>query len=126
QHQNQRRCCCYAADSPFSFLSSEIETSQGIKKGPGCIQENLMSHPTLKRAFLLLVLIGIAESVAPGCVAQTVGPVFSTQTPVTGLMGNLFVAFVPLANTGTSTATNVMVKSVTLGLATPTSPGLPV
>jgi hypothetical protein len=63
---------------------------------------------------------------APLTPAQsTPGPIFSTQTPTTGMGNGVFYVFLPLVNTGAGTATNVRVTAATMGVAPLTSPALP-
>ncbi len=57
--------------------------------------------------------------------AYAQAPNLSIQTPLSGLMGSTFQAFVSLSNNGTATAANVTVTSITLDAAALTSPALP-
>ncbi len=68
----------------------------------------------------MLTLLGGAKARA-----QTPTPMFSTQTPVSGIVGPTFHVFFPLVNSGTATATNVQVTGVTLGALSATAPTLP-
>jgi len=58
-------------------------------------------------------------------VSATGPPTMSARAPISGLLGSTFVVFIPLVNTGTGTATNVLVTSATLGAASLAGPALP-
>ena len=68
------------------------------------------------------VLLGLT----PWCVAQTAGPAFSTQSPVSGVMSNKFVVLLPIVNSGSGTADDVTVNSVALGANAPLLPAVPI
>lgn len=73
---------------------------------------------------LLVTLVLLV--LTPWCVAQTAGPVFSTQSPVSGVMSNKFVVLLPIVNSGSGTADNVTVNSVALSATAPLLPAIPV
>jgi len=60
--------------------------------------------------FAFAMLLGASPSAA-----QTGSPVFSTQTPESGLVGGTFDILLPLVNTGTAPADAVTVTSVVFG-----------
>jgi hypothetical protein len=62
---------------------------------------------------------------APDSSPSTAAPVFSTQAPLSGKIGETLVVLLPLVNTGTVTADSVQITSVSLGVAKLTSPNLP-
>lgn len=64
--------------------------------------------------------LGLASSVS----AQA-GPAFSTQAPISGIVGSTFTVFLPVFNTGAADAANVLVTSVALGHMAPTNLSLP-
>ena len=78
----------------------------------------------------LLVITALLATVAAASVTRAWGqtgvPAFSTLTPTSGASGGAFFIYVPLANTGTGTATSVLVQSIILGTTPLTSPALPV
>jgi hypothetical protein len=58
--------------------------------------------------------------------AAASGPVFSTQPAISGVVDSkTFTVFLPLFNTGSGVAGNVVVTSVALGSSAPESPALP-
>jgi hypothetical protein len=72
----------------------------------------------------VIVLAACCLGLAWDVSAQT-GPVFSSQAPISGIVGNTFTVFLPVSNTGTTDATNVQVTSVALGHMSPTNLSLP-
>ena len=91
----------------FGFLNNSL-----TKRGPMSRQRRLLGAALL---FLILPSRASAQS-----------PVFTTQTPESGVVGSTFVVLLPVFNTGSAEADNVQVTSVTLGHATLASPSLPV
>jgi hypothetical protein len=73
----------------------------------------------------LIALGALLAGCVPRVSAQA-GPVFSTQTAISGVTGSQFVVFLPIFNTGSVDADNVQVTFVTLGHTTPTNLALPV
>jgi hypothetical protein len=69
----------------------------------------------------LLVISSLLAAVAVFFVtpasAQPGSPGFSTLAATAGTVGDAFFVYLPLANTGTRTATNVQVTSLALGKA---------
>jgi hypothetical protein len=74
---------------------------------------------------LVSLLAWMIGGVCSAALAQSSGPTFSTQTPLSGLTGSTFVVLLPLVNTGTDAAANVQVTAVGLGNAPLASPTLP-
>jgi hypothetical protein len=76
----------------------------------------------LSRVFVLLVL---SACFAPSPCVATSGPVFATLPPTSGSAGGSFFVFLPITNTGGSSATNIQVTAATLGPVALQSPTLP-
>ena len=70
--------------------------------------------------FVVAVLV---TGAMPQVFAQA--PAFSTATPVSGLVNQIFEVLLPMVNSGAAAATNVTVTFVTLGAVRPQSPALP-
>jgi len=66
-------------------------------------------------------IIGFASA----SLAQTGVPSFSTQQPISGMIGSNFMIVVPLANVGTGIAGTVEVTSISCGGAVLRTPALP-
>jgi hypothetical protein len=78
-----------------------------------------------RKWFVNVVIAGaLFGAIVPGASAQS-GPAFSTQTPELSEIGETFIIRLPIVNSGTGTAADVTVTSVTLGSAAPTGPALP-
>jgi hypothetical protein len=71
---------------------------------------------------LIMTAMVCAMSPAQG---QVIEPLFSTQTPTSGVVGQTFEVLLPVVNSGTTAGTQVTVTSVALGSLSPTSPALP-
>jgi len=80
-----------------------------------CIWETAIS-------LLIAITFGMVSSASA---QSSTGPVFSTQTPGSGVVGSTFMVLLPLANNGNATAGAVMVTSAALGSAPRTNPPLP-
>jgi hypothetical protein len=71
-----------------------------------------------------MLFVAITALMAPLTPAQSsLGPIFSTQTPTTGVSNGTFYVFLPLVNAGTGTATNVEVTSFLLSVQLEDSAG---
>jgi hypothetical protein len=77
-----------------------------------------------KRLPTIVAVMVFCVATVPTAPAQS-GPVFSTQTPISGIAGSTFTVFLPVFNTGGADATNVQVTSVALGHMSPTNLSLP-
>jgi hypothetical protein len=72
----------------------------------------------------VMLFVAITALMAPLTPAQSSpGPIFSTQTPTTGMGNGTFYVFLPLVNTGPGTATNVEVTSFLLSVQLEDSAG---
>ncbi len=58
--------------------------------------------------------------------AQSSQPAFSSDSPESGIAGNAFVVLIPLENSGTGDAANVVVTSAMLGSVSPSAPSIPI
>jgi hypothetical protein len=72
-----------------------------------------------------LIFVGAITGIAPASLAQTGVPSFSTQEPISGMIGSTFMIVVPLANVGTGIAGTVEVTSISFGAAVLNTPTLP-
>lgn len=72
-----------------------------------------------------LSLAAIVIGIASASVAQTGVPAFSTEQPISGMIGSNFMIVVPLANVGTGIAGTVEVTSISFGTAVLNNPTLP-
>jgi len=86
-----------------------------------------MPRPRLCRVLVITALLANAAAVSvTRAQAQTGAPALSTLTATSGTVGGAFFIYVPLADTGTGTATSVLVQSITLGTAPLSGPTLPI
>ena len=76
-----------------------------------------------RRQLSSFLLFAFVAGVTSQAFAQA--PVFSTKTPVSGLVNQTFEVLLPVVNSGAAAATNVTVTSISLGTLKPQFPALP-
>jgi hypothetical protein len=79
----------------------------------------------VRRLFAFFVPALLVAAMAPFARAQSGAPLFTTKSPVSGVINQIFQVMLPIVNSGTGAANNVTVTSATLAAATPKSPALP-